>query len=351
MSAQLLKKGAKKMLLSAAGRQLLNWYRGRGSILMYHRISPTYFDTFEPQKPLRVTPQAFDQQLRYLSEHFTILPLDQFLQQSLRTATKRRHAVSITFDDGYADNMQWALPILERYDAPATIFLCNSFISGQSCPWWDELAWIVARVDTLPLPTTIDQIAQPCGTADQKEDLFLALNAIIKQLSPEELQSYMHSIRSLVKEDFPFTQSAGQRSGDFLSWADVQELSSHPLVSFGSHTQHHYALSTCSTEQVRSEIVESAQEISEYIKSVVPFLAYPFGSEDEVGPREFTIAQQCAASAAFTTRFGHIQTKHNQHCWSLPRLAIDGGDTLSSFSRKLSGYDACVAQRGRRLIL
>jgi peptidoglycan/xylan/chitin deacetylase (PgdA/CDA1 family) len=96
---------------------------GRGlRILMYHRVAARNgFDQ------LTVTPARFEQQMAYLAAHCSVLPLQQALEAPPRGAPS---AVAVTFDDGYLDNLEVALPILCRHRIPATIFVTTRFCDG-----------------------------------------------------------------------------------------------------------------------------------------------------------------------------------------------------------------------------
>ncbi|VAW92007.1 Polysaccharide deacetylase [hydrothermal vent metagenome] len=90
-------------------------------VLMYHRvIKTTEYDQ------LTVTPVVFDTQMQYLSRNYNVVSLD--------TATKALYSskinsgnVVVTFDDGYLDNLEYALPILKKYNIPATIYVTTDF--------------------------------------------------------------------------------------------------------------------------------------------------------------------------------------------------------------------------------
>ena len=116
-------------------------------VLMYHRI--VYF----PSDPFRlnVTPQHFAEQLEIIRTLGQPMPLPR-LVQALPNRTQRRRTVVITLDDGYADNLIHAVPLLEQYEIPATIFVATGgLIEGREF-WWDELERLVLRPGTLPPP-------------------------------------------------------------------------------------------------------------------------------------------------------------------------------------------------------
>ena len=90
-------------------------------ILMYHRVAPAAaFDQ------LTVTPERFDMQMRHLAGSSRMLTMSQAVSE-LSSGDRIRAAVVVTFDDGYLDNLTYALPILEKYRIPACIFITTDF--------------------------------------------------------------------------------------------------------------------------------------------------------------------------------------------------------------------------------
>ena len=112
---------------------------GRLGVFAYHRIADPIHDPWR----LSVSPRRFAEQLTMLRELGTIEPLDEALGASAWTRCRRRKPTfAITFDDGYVDNLTEALPLLERHDAPATLFVPTAMLDAQSF-WWDVLATLV----------------------------------------------------------------------------------------------------------------------------------------------------------------------------------------------------------------
>lgn len=114
---------------------------------MYHRVFPRAgFDQ------LTVTPDRFAEQMAWLAEHCEVLSLSDSLAGLGRAGERPR--VVITFDDGYRDNLVHALPVLQRFKLPATIFVTTAFCSqamrhprypaedGQLHLTWEEVRWL-----------------------------------------------------------------------------------------------------------------------------------------------------------------------------------------------------------------
>jgi peptidoglycan/xylan/chitin deacetylase (PgdA/CDA1 family) len=102
-------------------------------ILIYHRIA----DVKDDPHRLCVSPSNFQEQMRYLKENFNIIPLVK-LVQDIRNKKIQNNSMVITFDDGYVDNLHNALPVLEKFNIPATIFLTSDYIGLDKPFYWDE---------------------------------------------------------------------------------------------------------------------------------------------------------------------------------------------------------------------
>ena len=95
------------------------------SILIFHRVLPKV----DPLFPLELTSARFDAVCRWLRRWFNVIPLDEAVQALSRRELPAR-ALAITFDDGYADNHEVALPILLKHGLPATFFIATGFLDG-----------------------------------------------------------------------------------------------------------------------------------------------------------------------------------------------------------------------------
>jgi len=130
-----------------------------------------------------------------------------------------------------------------------------------------------------------------------------------------EVLDAVFSPYSIAAEDYETLQ---------MDWNQVVALSREPLVTIGAHTVHHYNLKQLTVEQVRWEIQTSKERLEEKIGRSVYHFAYPYGSRDEVGKREFLLAVESGFKTMVTVREGNIFPDHVNHLSCLPRVEITG---------------------------
>jgi hypothetical protein len=105
----------------------------RFQILGYHKVSPERHPFFAP-----IEPDVFEMQMKFLREHYRVMDLQELVERS-QTGEVPERAVSVTFDDGYADNYQYAFPILKKYGLTATIFVATGAIDNADILWHDRI--------------------------------------------------------------------------------------------------------------------------------------------------------------------------------------------------------------------
>ncbi len=111
-----------KRLMVETGRRVLSpRVSSRVIVLCYHSVHPTRLIT-------SARPESFERHLTWLMEHCTVVPFSQILLDAARRGERDRPLVAITFDDGFADNYEYAFPVLHRLGVPATFFLTAGFI-------------------------------------------------------------------------------------------------------------------------------------------------------------------------------------------------------------------------------
>lgn len=116
----------------------------------------------------------------------------------------------------------------------------------------------------------------------------------------------------------------------YLTWGQIEEMKNSGVFTFGSHSVHHWALTYLTDDRIRYEVSESKNILGSHLGYPINWFAYPYGN---VNNQVIKVLQQAGYMGAFGTNLGTSQLK--SALFTLPRIRIGGGDSVSSFASKL----------------
>lgn len=321
LAARLLKN------LRKPGDRLRRAYRRRrephGLILAYHRVASTRVDPWQ----ICVSPERFAQQLKAISEVADVVPLPEFGQR-LEAARRTRPVLAITFDDGYADNLHAALPVLEHFKMPATIFLSTGWIGRTDGFWWDRLAEILLEPATLPGSLDMKPLdyrwTARSSRRRERHALHLALWERLRNLEDDVREDILGRLARWAGRAMPAEAAARPMTAD-----EVARLAASPLIEIGGHSLTHRAMSDLSPARQREEIEQSGRDCERLTGTRPRSFAYPFGDH---GPGTADLTRQAGYARACTTRPDLVFQDTDPY--RLPRVAVPDLDG-TRFLRRL----------------
>lgn len=292
---------------------LNSFYSGIGHVLIFHRVCNE--NDYIMTDDLQVTQEYLEEVLKfYISSNIDIVSLDECYKR-ITSKSKVKRFVAFTFDDGYADNLTHALPVFEKYNAPFSIFLATGYPDHNVVLWWYLLEKLVMNNERISFMKDGVEIIYNTITKEDKKDTFWKIRKYIVESNQDNIVQRLKTIFNDV-DLFELTKKLA------LSWEQVKELSNHPLVTIGTHTINHLAISNLKEDRVLEEINESINIIESKINKPVEYLTYPFGTPAEANSREFNIVKKCNIKMAFTTTKGNLYKHDAHHLYSLPRIDI-----------------------------
>lgn len=319
---------------------------GVGAILTLHHVRPPRRDRFQPNRLLEVTPQYFESVVRRLRRsRLDLVSLDEVHRRLTERHFPRRF-VSITFDDGYRDTLEFAYPILKKYEVPFTVFVATSFADRLGELWWLALEAVVAQNDLVGVRIDGRDRWFECPSVQQKRAVYDHIYWWLRRRkSEEELRQAVRDLATRHRVDMKAFCSEL-----CMSWQELATLAADPLVSIGAHTVNHVILSKVSEATVRSELENSRSVIEAALGERPQHLAYPVGDAGAAGPREFKIAAELGFKTAVTTRPGVVFRKHAEHLMALPRISLNGEFQSPRYAKVLiSGAATGLWNRFRRV--
>jgi len=310
-------------LLKAAGSFLCGFGRERKlSILIYHRVlaEPDFM------RPDEIDVHAFGWQMDLLARYFNVLPLAEALDR-LRHGDLPPRAVCVTFDDGYADNATLALPILQRWNLPATFFIATGFLDGGRM-WNDTVLEAVRVLDSECLDlSSIGQGVHAVATLEDKARTGYELLKRLKHLPTSQRTEYVNHIASL----------AGNLPDDLMMSSSQVRAMHAQGMEIGGHTVNHPILANLSDDEVRKEIGEGKAKLEAIIEEKIRFFAYPNGKPlKDYKPEQIGIVQEFGFQAAVSTTWGVASNKSD--IWQLPRFTPWDRSPLPFMARLVTNY-------------
>lgn len=286
-------------LVRLAGRARRRW-RGdnRKFIFLYHRVASPEEDPFE----LAVPERWFQDHLEILRSQCRLVSLDEILR---RRAGRSSFVASITFDDGYTDNLLTAAPILRVAGIPATFFICTGCLGDPRGFWWDRLASALAAADRLPPQFEGVQAARQTdglSTRESRRKATLDIALRLQQVHPIERDRLVQDLEDSL---LPGSSRTAELR-PVLDEAGVRELDAHPLAQVGAHTENHAMLSMLTRDEQLAEITRNVARLADITGKRPRFVAYPYGSEQSYNANSCQAVQDAGLEAAFVNHPGRF---------------------------------------------
>jgi peptidoglycan/xylan/chitin deacetylase (PgdA/CDA1 family) len=303
--------------------------RCRVVILVYHRVFETSSDPWE----LCVRPKHFAEQLEILRLNYPVFSLH-ILLRFLRDAQLPEKGVVLTFDDGYADNLWYAKPLLEKYELPATVFITSGSLNNPAEFWWDELERTLLQPQTLPKHLQLrvqDRLyGWPITNQDDRQLAYMAIHQILKPLKPSDRNQAMRDL-------FAWADVDSKARPDYrpLTEAELIQLAQSEFVDIGAHSMTHPLLATMSPADQKAEIAGSRQKLKAILGSHVNTFSYPNGN---LASETVEIVKATGFEAALTIDGKAVEVGANP--FRLGRFGVGDWDG-SRFKHRLERFFRC----------
>jgi peptidoglycan/xylan/chitin deacetylase (PgdA/CDA1 family) len=292
---QLYYGGLRALGVPAANRRL----QDAGVILGYHNVVPAG-DMREGDGGLHVAHDRFEQQMRWLVAHYTVVPLGEFVSRAASGASLRSVA-AVTFDDGYAGVFEVGIPILTAMGVPATVFLVSDAVGRSRGFWWDH-------------PEIVESISP-----GRREEWLTAMRgdgeAILSGRAKEEARRPPPAYRP-------------------AEWGLIRARLG-PGIELGGHSATHRSLPTLADDELEYEVVASRATIHGATGIRPDLFAYPYGRWDS---RVRERVKAAGYRAALTLDAGLVRRQADP--WSLRRVNVPALISDAAFEAWAAGLGA-----------
>ena len=313
-------------------------------VLMFHRVGVPDGDPWS----LAVSMEHLSEQLEAMAARGPAMALRD-LVAAARDATAPSGAFAITFDDGYADAVHTAAPILERLGAPATFFVPSGAVGRDGEYWWDELQGLLLEAGRLPrhLRLAVDgrprewrpgerlegeqarcyggwRVEDPPPTP--RHEAYRDLWAILHSMPYAERERAMGALRAAAGRG-P-VQRPSRRT---LTADELADLASRELFEIGAHTVTHPSLGRLSPQEQLDEIAGGARALAEVAGRPVRSFAYPFGQPGDRTAETASLVRAAGLDVACTTTGGPLGPRTDPLL--VPRVHVTDGSADALLAR------------------
>ena len=297
-------------------------------VLTYHRIAePAVNRFYEPV--ISATPDSFRDQIAWLCRHVRVLALDELIAMRESGSQWREPAALITFDDGYRDNFEVAVPILREHHVPATFFLPTAFLEAPRLPWWDEVAYVIkqTRVRSLRLEVSPEGGASPLSIDLEAMSRSAAIMTVIRAFLDETIADERWFLDQLSAAAEVAMDGESLARTLFTNWDQVRRCTGEDgIVTIGSHGHSHRRLAGLDEASQRHELTESKRILETRIGRAVEALAYPYGWPGCYTARTKAIAAESGYRLGFASLEG-VNRPDTLDPHDIRRLGVGSGDS------------------------
>lgn len=280
--------------------------RGRLSILIFHRVLPQP----DPLFPGEVDVARFDELMGWVREWFNVLPLADAVAR-LRSGALPPRAAAITFDDGYADNLTQAVPVLQKHGLHATFFIATGFVDGGRM-WNDTIIESVRGSAEAVLDARFLGLGElALGGVESRRAALAALIPAIKHKPAEQRAAAVTQVAAACGAALP--------DDLMLSSAQLRALRDAGM-GIGAHTVSHPILATLDEAAARREMADSRDRLQGLLGERIGLFAYPNGKLGaDYGAAHAALARELGFDAAVSTNPGACTRASDPY--QLPRFS------------------------------
>jgi peptidoglycan/xylan/chitin deacetylase (PgdA/CDA1 family) len=253
-------------------------------ILTYHRVLDKWTPALDYSQPgMVVTVPTFERQVAFLQQHFDIVPLGALLDESGTGRSRRRPRCVVTFDDGWRDNYELALPALRQRGIPATIFLTTDFIGTANVFWHTELIYLLLHGDLsrflgselalASFPRVVRDGLRRCvgrTGANRSADT----DTIVETVKATCDDGMIHDLLERLTRAAGLHRPLLPERKFFLDWDQVREMAANGF-EIGSHGCSHRIMTRISTRDAERELLQSKTAIESRVGRAVRHFAFP----------------------------------------------------------------------------
>lgn len=273
--------------------------RGTFAIFLFHGVIHRQKHRVRNYTKKHIQQDEFAVLLDQLRGAGTCVSMDDIVGATERRASLPPHAFAITFDDGFANNLTIAAPLLEERALAATFYVTSGFIDENSASWTDLIEYAFEQRESVAL-----ELAVGYRTATTDVEKMALLDELRRWLkAADDVDPY--AVADEVWMQLGITEfHADEELDRKMTWEEVRELDDHPLFTVGGHGHTHRILERLSDEELHREITMSVGRQKERLGAAPRHYSYPEGLADCYSERVIAALRSAGIVCSPTAELG-----------------------------------------------
>ena len=300
-------------------------WKGKGAILMYHRILPDEKMNEDLNIGLAISTSSFEKQIKTLKSKYSLCDMNEFISGLKKE--KNEFKITITFDDGYKDNLIYALPILEKFNVAAVIYITTNFLEEEVNLWWQELMETIQSNYKINFQYQNKNFNFNLNNQKKKLLTYISLRKIFLNL---KIDKQIELLEIITKK-----KQRKNYSNVCLNKKEVKILDSNKLITIGSHSHNHLNFKILDTNEIKFEVNKSLKILEDLLDHKIEHFCYPYGGENQASDREYKIIQELKFTSAVT---GRVYPIKHYDLFSLPRIYVGKNICDKTLMNHISGF-------------
>ncbi len=293
----------------------------RNSLLVinYHRVGDAEATPYDPAV-FSATAEEFQAQMEFIARHLepVTLPEALALMEAPGNGAEHRCRALVTFDDGYLDNYEIAVPILRRVGLAAVFFVPTSFIGSHALPWWDEIAYLVKSARQRRFALSYPEPEQFDIEASGLREVLRRVLNLYKVPGMLDSDRFIAELEAACEGKRP-TASGAERC--FVNWDEVRSMAGAGMA-IGAHTHTHRLLGRLPADEQLAELAGCRRILRDQGGVEADTIAYPVGLRTSFTAETKSIAQQAGYRAGFSF-YGGVNRPGQIDRFDVRRVGVD----------------------------
>ena len=283
----------------------------KSHILLYHGVTKSNSEGIENISGKHMEAMEFDKQMKWLSENKNVV--------TLKEIKNTPDSVAITFDDAFKNVHDVALPILKKYDLPATFFITTGFVGTDKIFWVDKVEHMINYSKNTILELDLyTRTFFPVLTKEGKLNSMNSIKAFLKKAKPKIRDRIINDM----KLQTGWNEEKLAENYETLSWDDVRNLDDMPKYEVGGHSESHEILTYLSSEELNYEVKHCLETLSKQLQRTVDSFSYPEGQEEHYNKEVISVLKNNGVTI----------------CPSAIDGIVDGSDDNFNLKRMMIGF-------------